>query len=136
MTAWQNLVARSLHQIETFIFPTNMSESSFQTWRWLLELFSTEPTICSVFLVTGFTDVIWFFTTFNTKVLLTAFSITSYSIFCHVLRGLMGYRLTFFIFLAFHNFTRDHFHDVVAGALHECIVNFDYLHVLVILNCF
>jgi len=97
-------------------------------------LFSAEPALSRIFLVTGFTDVVGFFTTFNTEVLLTG--IASNSILCHVLRGLMGYRLTFFIFLAFHDFTRDHLHDVVAGALHESIVNFDYLHILVILNCF
>ena len=133
MATRKHLIARGLHHIKAFRFPADTREGSFETWRWLFQLLTTESTLCSILLVTSFTDVVWLFAAFNTEVLLT--SIASNSILSHMFGCLMRYQLAFIILLSFDHIAWLHEHDVSALALDEVGIKFDHMHFLVILNC-
>jgi hypothetical protein len=76
--------------------------------------------------------VIWFCIAFNTEIL-RAFS-ASYSIVSHMFSCSIRNWLTFIIFLAFYNISRNHLHYITALTTHKTRIKFNNLHILILFN--
>lgn len=132
MTAGQKFITRSLHEIEACTLSTDIFECRFHTWGWLSKFFLTESADGSILFVASLSLMIWLSVTLDAEILMALSA--SDPIVCHMLCSCMRNWLTFFIFLTLDDISRNHFHNISAGATYEARVKFYNLHVLIFLN--
>ena len=132
MTARMHFIAWLLHKFEACIFPTNVTESWFHTWRWLLELFCAESASFCLILLASLSCVIWFIITFGAEVLLTL--ITPDSIVSHVAGSFSWNLISFIVFLSSHDVSWHHLHDITTLTRYEGRILFYNLHGLIFLD--
>lgn len=125
-----HLITRFLHQVETIGFSADISEGWFHGRRWLFQLLGTKSASPGMSLITILSYVVWLIFTLGAEVLLAFAALDS--VVGHMTSCLSCEEFTKIIFLSLNNISGKKLHDVFTGALDKILVDFNYLHSLIL----